>query len=90
MALIPPIEVDPASEPVRTKSAMIVYGSQDCMQFVPITGTLDERAYIDKIKVFRHSGAYKFFSVLYAGRIERTELKTIDISYQERYTNKLR
>jgi len=90
MALIPAVEVEVIPVNNNTKAAILVFGSQDGRTWVPVSGTLDYRDWIDCITVHRWKGVYKYFSLVYAGRVERTELKHVDIRLQERYTNKER
>jgi hypothetical protein len=90
MALIPPVSAEVTPVNNNTKSAIILFGSQDGRTWIPVTGILDYRSFIDKIIVHRFKGVYKYFTMVYAGRIERTTLNHIDIRLQERYMNRER
>lgn len=74
----------------QTKSALLVFGSQDCKAWNPVAGTLNRRLWVDQLTTSPKSGVYKFYSVVFAGRIERSELKEIDFVFNERYNNRLR
>lgn len=74
----------------RTKAALIVYGSQDGKQWIPVAGTLNYKKWFEKVVISPASGVYKFFITCFAARIERSELKEMDFRYQERYWNKVR
>lgn len=90
MALIPPIQAEITPVNTSTKSVILLFGSQNGRNFIPISGIEDYRDYIDKIILHRLKGVYKYFTLVYAGRIERTEIKHVDIRLQERYLNRER
>ena len=74
----------------QTRSNLIVYGSQDCKRWNPVAGASNWREWVEQLTTSPKSGVYKFFSVVFAGRIERSELNNIDFVFDERYNNRLR
>jgi|GEM_PF-4783716 len=90
MALIQAIETITTPSTFATKSVLLLYGSNDAINFTPVAGISDYRVKIDKIKPSRFGGVYKYFTISYAGRVENTVINNADARFTERYMNRER
>ena len=73
-----------------TSTQIVLLGSQDCKTWFPVAGTTSNRQWTDQITTSPKSGVFKYYSVIFAGRIEHAEIRSLDFIFTERYNNRLR
>lgn len=74
----------------QTTTQIVLMGSQDCKTWFPVAGTNNRKKWVDQITTSPKSGVFKYYSIIFAGRIERSVIRSLDFIFTERYNNRLR